>query len=262
MGALHEGHAALLRAGRKIAGPSGTLLASIFVNPTQFGPGEDFQKYPRTWKSDLAICKDAGVDGIFAPSAEKMYAPDRSVTVEESRLSKVLCGTTRPGHFQGVCTVVAQLFHILQPDAAVFGQKDYQQLAVLRRMVRDLHFPVRVIAHPTVREKDGLAMSSRNRYLSPQERLVAPGIYRALKELSVVVKGGSVRVATLKRILHRKLARIPGAEVIYAEIVDAGSLASIREIQSPAVAAVAVRLGTTRLIDNLVLLAPGRPPAS
>ena len=180
MGALHEGHAALVRTAREIAGPGGNVLVSIFVNPLQFGPNEDFSKYPRTLIEDLSICRDNGADAIFVPKAEDLYPTDRSIQLTETQLSRRLCGASRPGHFDGVCTVVAKLFNLVQPDDAVFGKKDYQQLAIIRRLVRDLDFNVVIHGVDTVREADGLAMSSRNRYLTPEERAQAPTLRRAL----------------------------------------------------------------------------------
>ena len=250
MGALHEGHAALVRKARKLAGPDGFVAVSIFVNPTQFGPKEDFGAYPRTWEADLELCEKNGADGIFHPSVEEVYADDRSITVEEASLSNVLCGASRPGHFRGVCTVVAKLFNILRPDTAVFGEKDWQQLAIIRRMVRDLNFPVKIVGHPTIREKDGLAMSSRNAYLTPEERAVAPGIQQAMKE--------AARLATPSKILHAartKIARIPGGRIDYVELVDAETLQPAANLRRPARLAAAVFLGKARLIDNI-----GVPP--
>lgn len=250
MGALHEGHAALVRKARKLAGSDGFVAVSIFVNPTQFGPKEDFGAYPRTWDADLALCEKNGADGIFHPSVEEVYADDRSITVEESSLSNVLCGASRPGHFRGVCTVVAKLFNILRPDTAVFGEKDWQQLAVIRRMVRDLNFSVKIVGHPTIREKDGLAMSSRNAYLTPEERAVAPGIQQAMKE--------AAKLATPSEILHAartKIARIPGGRIDYVELVDAETLQPAANLRRPARLAAAVFLGKARLIDNI-----GVPP--
>ena len=188
MGALHAGHAALIDAARIRAGKDGTVVVSIFVNPAQFGPNEDFAKYPRTREADLELCGVHGADIVFTPSASEMYLPDDSTFVDETALSTGLCGAARPGHFRGVCTVVARLFNIIRPDAAVFGEKDYQQLAVIRRMARDLFFGIEILAHPTVREPDGLALSSRNRYLDPAGRERARQFPAALKEAAKHVK--------------------------------------------------------------------------
>ncbi len=249
MGALHEGHAALVRAAR--AG-GGFVVVSVFVNPTQFGPKEDFSKYPRTLDADRALCHEAGADLVFAPPAAEMY-PERSVTfVEVTELDRELCGPSRPGHFRGVCTVVLKLFNIVLPDRAHFGAKDFQQARIVAQMVRDLNVPVEVTVEPTVREADGLAMSSRNRYLGAAERAAAPAIYRAL--LGVRDRASGERdVAALEAGLRSELAATPGARVDYARIVDAESLQPITRIERPAVAAVAVFLGTTRLIDNVVI---------
>ena len=188
MGALHAGHAALIRHARKLAGAKGSVVVSVFVNPIQFGPNEDFGKYPRSWKRDLDVCERSGADLVFRPSAEQMYRGDRSVFVEESSLSRFLCGASRPGHFRGVCTVVAKLFLIVRPDVAIFGEKDWQQLAIIRRMVRDLDFPIRIVGHPTVRERDGLAMSSRNKYLEGSLRAQATALSRAIRLARTVVR--------------------------------------------------------------------------
>jgi pantoate--beta-alanine ligase len=249
MGALHEGHAALVRAARAA---SGYVVVSVFVNPTQFGPTEDFAKYPRTLDADRALCRDAGADLVFAPSAAEMY-PARSVTfVEVGELDAVLCGASRPGHFRGVCTVVLKLFNVVQPDRAYFGSKDYQQARIVTQMVRDLNVPVAVQIEPTMREPDGLALSSRNRYLSASERAVAPAIYRAL--LAVRERAAAEPdVETLEAGLRADLAAIPGARVDYARVVDAETLQPIERLERPAVAAVAVFLGATRLIDNVVV---------
>jgi pantoate--beta-alanine ligase len=256
MGALHEGHAALLRHGRKLAGKDGRLVCSIFVNPTQFGPREDFARYPRTLKEDLAICRACGVDAVFSPKPEEMYAPDDSVRVVENALSQTLCGASRPGHFTGVCTIVAKLFLIFRPQVAVFGEKDWQQLAIIRRMVRDLFLPVRVVGLPTVREPDGLALSSRNRYLTPEQRAVAPGLARALRECAAHAEAGETSVARLRGWLRRRLDSLPGAVVDYAEIVAADTLRPMTKLDQPARALVAVFFGQTRLIDNWAILPP------
>ena len=192
MGALHDGHATLVREARKLAGRGGTVVVSIFVNPTQFGPGEDFEDYPRDLEADRATCAQSGADVIFHPTPADMYAGDASIEVNESRLSKLLCGASRPGHFAGVCTVVAKLFNLVRPDIAVFGKKDYQQLAIIRRLVRDLNMGVEVHGVETVREDDGLAMSSRNLYLDEEQRAQAPAIRRAL--LAAAVFFGKTRL--------------------------------------------------------------------
>jgi len=250
MGALHDGHAALIRAARA---ESGFVVVSIFVNPTQFGPNEDLASYPRTMEADLEVCAEAGADLIFAPAVAEMY-PERSVTfVEVKELDQVLCGQSRPGHFRGVATVVLKLFNIVGPDRAYFGAKDYQQARIIQQMVRDLNVPVAVRVVPTVREADGLALSSRNRYLSAADRALAPGIYRALLAVRDRARAGEVDVARLESALHAELESIPGARVDYARIVDAESLRSLGRLDRPAVAAAAVFLGTTRLIDNVVI---------
>jgi len=246
MGALHHGHAALIRRARKLAGSDGFVVVSIFVNPTQFGPKEDFSKYPRTLASDKALCREAGADLIFHPEVATMYASDASVFIDECRLSDGLCGASRPGHFRGVCTVVAKLFLIVQPEIAVFGQKDWQQLAVIRRMVRDLDFPVKIVGHPTVREADGLATSSRNRYLTPEERLAAPGIYKALRTAA-----GAKTPAAVLRIATRAITAIPGARIDYIQLVDSETLQPVRNLKRPTTLATAVFLGRARLIDNI-----------
>jgi len=248
MGALHAGHAALVRAARRT---SGFAVVSVFVNPTQFGPKEDFAKYPRTLEADQKVCTEAGADLIFAPSVEEMY-PERSVAVVEVKgLDEVLDGASRPGHFRGVCTVVLKLFNIVRPDVAHFGAKDYQQARIITQMVRDLNVPVEVRVEPTVREPDGLAMSSRNRYLSPTERASAPGIYQALRNVRDRARAGEIDAARLESALAAELAAIPGARVDYARVVDADTLRPIARLDRPAVAAVAVFLGATRLIDNV-----------
>jgi pantoate--beta-alanine ligase len=250
MGALHEGHAALIRAARAV---SDFVVVSIFVNPTQFGPNEDFAKYPRTLDADRKISMDAGADLVFAPAVDEIY-PSRSVTiVEVKELDSGLCGPSRPGHFRGVCTVVLKLFNIVQPDKAHFGAKDYQQARIICQMVRDLNVPVDVRVEPTVREPDGLAMSSRNRYLSPNERSLAPLIYKALTGIRVRALAGEIDVARLESALNAELAGIPGSRIDYARIVDAETLQPMTRLDRPAVAAVAVFLGSTRLIDNVVI---------
>lgn len=250
MGALHEGHAALVRAARAA---SDFVVVSIFVNPTQFGPKEDFAKYPRTLDTDQQVCTDAGASLIFAPPVEEIY-PERSVTfVEVKELDQMLCGANRPGHFRGVCTVVLKLFNILRPDRAHFGAKDFQQARIIRQMVRDLNVPVEVRVEPTVREADGLAMSSRNRYLSAADRVIAPRINQALQSVRARAAAGEIDAARLESALNAELEAVPGVRVEYARIVDANTLRPLARLDRPAVAAVAVFLGTTRLIDNLVI---------
>ena len=258
MGALHSGHAALIRKARKLAGAKGSVVVSVFVNPTQFGPKEDLSKYPRPFESDRALCKREGADLLFHPTPEEMYARDATLKVTESSLSTGLCGTSRPGHFDGVCTVVAMLFNMVQPDSAVFGEKDWQQLAVIRRMVRDLAIPVKVVGHPTIREEDGLAMSSRNRLLTPEARLVAPRIYQALLASSMEAEGGQRSVPRLLRGLITDISAIPGAVLDYAEIRDEETLLPLTGLkpESKARIFVAVRFGSVRLIDNLPIRLP------
>jgi pantoate--beta-alanine ligase len=248
MGALHDGHAALVRYARKLAGKRGKVVVSIFVNPMQFGPREDFSKYPRAPRQDLDVCRTSGADLVFIPSVEQIYHEDRSVFVDESSLSRRLCGASRPGHFRGVCTVVAKLFLILRPEVAIFGEKDWQQLAIIRRMVRDLDFSIRVAGHPTVREPDGLAMSSRNRYLTAAERRVAPGIYAAL-----AAAAAGETVAEVLKAGRRMIEQIPGARIDYLELVDAETIEQADDFRRPTRLAVAVFLGKARLIDNVAV---------
>ena len=246
MGALHAGHAALIDAARIRAGKDGTVVVSIFVNPAQFGPNEDFAKYPRTREADLELCGVHGADAVFAPSASEMYLPDDSTFVDETALSTGLCGAARPGHFRGVCTVVAKLFNIIRPDAAVFGEKDYQQLAVIRRMARDLFFGIEILAHPTVREPDGLALSSRNRYLDPAGRERARQFPAALEEAAKEDSPARIVAAATTLILQGT-----GAEPEYVAVVDAETLEPLETLDRPAVLAAAVKIGETRLIDNV-----------
>ncbi len=252
MGALHEGHLSLICHAKILAGRKGCVWVSVFVNPVQFGPGEDFSRYPRPFARDARLCREAGADVLFAPKPTGMYAPDHSVFVEESRLSAGLCGASRSGHFRGVCTVVAKLFHLTRADIAVFGEKDWQQLAVIRRMVRDLDFPVRIAAAPTIREPDGLAMSSRNAYLATEERAQAPVLRRALLAARErLLSGGSLPASRLVQSVIRDISRRPLAVVDYVEVVDADTLAPLRCAEHNVLVAVAVRFGKTRLIDNI-----------
>ena len=257
MGALHAGHLALVAQARRAVGHAGLVVVSIFVNPLQFGPKEDLSRYPRPLRRDLSLCRGAGVDLVFQPNPAEMYAPGHSITVNETLLSGGLCGGSRPGHFSGVCTVVAKLFNLVRPDVALFGQKDYQQLAIIRRMVRDLDFPVKIVPVETVREPDGLALSSRNIYLTAEERAQAPALRRALMLAAAAVKNGERSVVRVRAILTKELARAPLARIDYVEIVDAENLQPVTRIEKPTVLALAVFFGRTRLIDNIVV----RPPA-
>ncbi|MBX7208230.1 MAG: pantoate--beta-alanine ligase [Verrucomicrobiaceae bacterium] len=258
MGALHEGHAALVREARRLAGMEGRVAVSIFVNPLQFGPGEDLERYPRTLQADLALCTAAGADMVFAPAVNEVYFDDRSIKITESSLSRVLCGASRPGHFDGVCTVVAKLFNLVQPDEAVFGKKDYQQLAIIRRLVRDLDFPVAIHGMETVREADGLAMSSRNRYLNPDERAQAPALRRALLKALAEWRDGDSEAFSLEESVRDEIARTaPLARIDYVSCVDGGTLqpvdGSAGQRLAPRVIALAAFFGKTRLIDNIEL---------
>lgn len=255
MGALHDGHVHLVRVASELAGSDGLVGVSIFVNPLQFGPKEDFSRYPRELEADAAKCASAGCDVIFAPAVDEVYHANRSIIILEKSLSTVLCGASRPGHFDGVCTVVAKLFNYFQPDDAVFGKKDYQQLAIIRRMVRDLNFPIVLHGIDTVREADGLAMSSRNRYLSPDERAQAPALRRALLALREAFLGGERSSATLKAIASSILeCDAPIARLDYLEVCDAETLQPIESITDrPSVVAVAAFFGKARLIDNMEL---------
>jgi len=249
MGALHEGHLSLMRAARK---ETGFVVASIFVNPTQFGPNEDFNRYPRAMDADARLCEGVGVDLIFAPDGRAMY-PEGFVTyVVQGKLTDGLCGPHRPGHFRGVTTVVTKLFNIVQPDVAYFGQKDYQQAAMIRRMVRDLDMPIEVRVMPTVREGDGLAMSSRNRYLSPAERERALCLSRALTEAKKLADAGERSTAALLDAMNR-IVRPAVDKVDYISIVHSETLRAVSDISQGAVAALAIWIGKTRLIDNMIL---------
>jgi pantoate--beta-alanine ligase len=250
MGALHEGHLSLVRAAR--AG-SACVVTSIFVNPTQFGPKEDLAKYPRSLERDCEMLEGEGVDFVFAPSVEEMYPAGAVTWVTVEELSGKLDGGSRPGHFRGVTTVVAKLFHVVEPDKAFFGQKDAAQVAVIRRMVRDLKFPVEVVVCPIVREADGLAMSSRNAYLSAEERKRALVLHRSLLRVQELVRSGERKVARLIAAGKDEFAREPGVWLDYCEIVDPDTLDPVRDIDSGALVAVAAYVGATRLIDNILL---------
>jgi pantoate--beta-alanine ligase len=250
MGALHKAHGELIRVGREVAGEHGEVAVSIFVNPLQFEPGGDYQQYPRPTQADEEFCRSAGVDLLFRPSADEVYTTDRSTFVEETSLSSTLEGKSRPGHFRGVCTVVAKLFNILAPDAAVFGEKDFQQLAIIRRMARDLNFNIDIIAVPIVREGDGLACSSRNQYLNAEERKQAAVLHKALMAAKNAGKKCASDIVALAQglINEAHLARID-----YVEVVDSETLKPV-EIAGPnSVLLLAVSFGNTRLIDNMRL---------
>jgi len=250
MGALHAGHASLIRASRA---ECDFTVVSIFVNPTQFGPSEDLSRYPRTFDADRELCAALGTDLVFAPSADEMYPPDSRTVVEVTKLQDVLCGQSRPGHFRGVATVVLKLFNIVQPDVAYFGQKDAQQALIIRRMVIDLNVPVDVRVRPTVREPDGLAMSSRNRYLDPAQRHHATALYRAVRRVEEMVAAGERSAPALEAAMGETIAAAPGARLDYARVLDAESLDPLATLDRPALAALAVYFGTTRLIDNTIL---------
>jgi pantoate--beta-alanine ligase len=254
MGALHEGHATLMRNARE---EGAAVVVSIYVNPTQFGPHEDFARYPRNLDKDSVLCQRESVDVIFAPADEEMYpdgpqTPPTSTWVDETAVAKRLEGERRPGHFRGVCTVVAKLFNIVQPDVAVFGQKDYQQLLVIQRMVRDLCYPIKIVPVPTMRETDGLAMSSRNQYLEPEERVQAVLLWKALTTAQTLFNGGERNVHRIQTAMARTIQLAPAARIDYAEIADGETLQPVHELKRGNVALLAVHLGKTRLIDNLV----------
>lgn len=249
MGYLHEGHLSLIAEARQRAD---LVVVSIFVNPVQFGPNEDFEKYPRNEARDLELCAQAGAAAVFLPQVAAMYAPDASVYVVEERLGEGLCGAKRPGHFRGVCTVVAKLFNLALPHVAVFGQKDYQQAAIICRMVRDLNFPIEVVVAPIIREPDGLAKSSRNVYLSADERARALGLSRALALAAEAVAAGPCAAEALRA----RMAEVLEAQALridYVEVVDAATLRPVAEARRGCVALIAAYCGKTRLIDNRVL---------
>lgn len=250
MGFLHEGHLSLIRIARQHADK---VVVSIFVNPTQFAPGEDFAAYPRDEARDLAMCEAEGADVVFLPSPEEMYAPDASVALTENRLAKTMCGLTRPTHFQGVLTVVNKLFNITRADSAVFGMKDAQQLAVIRRMVRDLDMPIAIVPGPIVREPDGLAMSSRNTYLSADERRHALCLRRSLDLAEAMWRRGDSAADAVLGAMREQIAPTPGAVIDYIVAVDADSLEPVETLRPNTLVALAVKIGRTRLIDNTIL---------
>lgn len=250
MGALHEGHLALIDDTRKRCD---LCVISIYVNPAQFGPNEDFNKYPRDTERDLALAKERRTDAVFLPANEEIYPAGYQTFVNVGEVTKPLCGASRPGHFRGVATVVAKLFNIVLPDVAIFGEKDFQQLVVIKRMVRDLNFPIEIVGHPIVREKDGLAMSSRNRYLSGEERAAALSIFKSLGEAERMVKNGEKNAS---RIISKVKATIESNNIMridYVNIVNPETLIDISEITRPSLLAIAAFAGKTRLIDNRVI---------
>jgi len=257
MGALHAGHARLIETAKR---ETDFVVASIFVNPAQFGPSEDFARYPRTLDADLALSEAAGADAVFAPDAATVYPPGFRTYVEVHGLQDALCGASRPGHFRGVCTVVLKLFNMVQPDVAYFGQKDAQQAIILTRMVRDLNVPVEMRILPTVREPDGLALSSRNRYLDPEQRRNAPALWRALQNAKQKIDAGERVPDALERTMLAELQQVPGARVDYARVVSAETLERVSPLRGPILVALAVFFGTTRLIDNIQVDIPNSNP--
>jgi len=258
MGALHEGHLSLVRAAKDACD---AVVASIFVNPLQFGPGEDLAKYPRSFERDCALLEKEGVEILFAPAVEEMYPAGAVTRIELEGLSDKLDGRSRPGHFRGVATVVAKLFHIVEPDTAFFGQKDAAQVAIIRRIVRDLNFPVEIVACPIVREPDGLAMSSRNVYLDAVQRKQALVLYRSLRAVKKLWEGGERDAAKLAGAGLREVAKEKSVRLDYFEIVEPESLEALGDVVNGALVAVAGFVGTTRLIDNLRLADEGTPGA-
>ncbi|OIQ12007.1 pantoate--beta-alanine ligase [Neomoorella thermoacetica] len=250
MGYLHEGHLSLARAARQ---QNDVVIMSIFVNPTQFGPNEDFARYPRDLERDRELAAGAGVDAVFAPAVEEMYPAGYATYVQVEGLTEVLCGASRPGHFRGVTTVVSKLFNIVQPDRAYFGQKDYQQALVIKRMVRDLNFPIEIITIPTVREADGLALSSRTKYLTPEQRRSALSLHRALNLGSDLIKAGEREAAVVRRAMEKEITAWPETRIDYVAISDADTLKPLERIAGRVLLALAVWVGNTRLIDNVVL---------
>lgn len=250
MGALHAGHLSLIKKAKQ---QCEFVVVSIFVNPTQFGPNEDLNKYPRPFDDDIKLCRKNGVDAVFAPSAEQMY-PDKNLTwVNVEKLSEPLCGKSRPTHFRGVATVCAKLFNVIQPDVAYFGQKDAQQVAVIKRMVADLNMPMRIVVCPIVREPDGLAMSSRNKYLDAEQRKDAPLLYASLQEAQLLIGGGQRKSAFIKEQMKKILNISKLMEIDYISIVNADTLEEIEEVSGRVLIALAVKMPSARLIDNIML---------
>ncbi|NOX98962.1 MAG: pantoate--beta-alanine ligase [Verrucomicrobia bacterium] len=251
MGGLHQGHLSLMDIAKKRAGEEGEVVVSLFVNPTQFGPGEDLAAYPKTLDQDRQGCEESGVDVLFVPEAGVMYAKDASLKVTEVKLSSGLCGRTRPVHFDGVCTIVSKLFNLIQPQAAVFGEKDFQQLAIIRRLVRDLNYPIEIIGGPIVREDDGLAMSTRNLNLSSDHRQEAVVLRQALLEAGKMLGDGERNAEHIQAHVEKRLMESPSAIPNYVEVVHPDTLQVLDEVTDALLVAVAVFFGSTRLIDNL-----------
>ena len=249
MGYFHEGHLSLMREGRR---RSDLLVVSLFVNPTQFGPNEDFKNYPRDFERDGKMAEGVGTDILFAPEVGSMYPPDHQTVVRVEKVTQNLCGRSRPAHFQGVTTVVLMLFEIVMPSAAIFGEKDYQQLVTIKQMVRDLHMSVEVVGMPTVREADGLAMSSRNTYLLPEERKAARSLYGSLQKAQELLQKGERNVDRILQEMKRILQSEPLVRIDYVQVCDARTLEDVKRIERDVVVALAAYLGKTRLIDNLV----------
>ena len=253
MGAFHEGHLSLMRRARQ---QCDRVVVSVFINPLQFGAGEDFERYPRDFVRDLAQAEQEGVDALFHPAAEEMYPAPQRIAIQVGRLGELLCGPARPGHFAGVATVVAKLLNIVQPDRIFFGQKDAQQAVIIERMIAELGFPVVMEVCPTVREADGLAMSSRNAYLSAEERAKATVLYRALCHAATRIRCGERDASRIESEMRERIGAVAGAALDYASVVDRRSLEGVQEIAGEVLVAVAVRFGKTRLIDN-VIAGPG-----
>ncbi len=250
MGFLHEGHLSLMRLGRRLAD---ILVVSIFVNPTQFGPGEDYESYPRSIEQDSRLIKQEGGNILFLPDAAELYPPGFESYVRLENLPNNLCGLSRPHHFAGVTTIVTKLFNIVRPNFAVFGKKDYQQFIIIKRMVRDLNMDIEIVGGPTIREPDGLAMSSRNSYLQKEERVKALSLYHALTAANAAVASGTKKAAAIKQEAIRYITSHEGTNIDYVMICDPESLAEVEEIHQPVLMALAVKIGKTRLIDNMLL---------
>ncbi|GAB6099799.1 pantoate--beta-alanine ligase [Halanaerocella petrolearia] len=250
MGYLHQGHLSLMKEARQ---DNDIVIASIFVNPTQFGPDEDYKEYPRDLDRDAELAAEVGADIIFAPDVDEIYSPNAATTVQVEGLTDKLCGACRPGHFTGVCTIVSKLFNIVNPDRAYFGQKDAQQVLVIKRMVKDLNFDLDIVTVPIVREEDGLAVSSRNKYLNQAERGAAIVLYKSLQLAQGLIEDGVTSSLVIKEQMLRQLTQESLAKVDYVEVVNQDTLEKVEEVQGKVLIALAVYIGETRLIDNLML---------